>query len=110
MLRRALALADGRSESAWETLLRLLHVTCGVAVEPQYELFDADGTLVARVDLWVRGTNALHEYDGHHHLSRPRQRKDVARARRVGNRTWVRRGYASLECCTTRSVFCATPP
>lgn len=97
LLRHALALADGRSESAWETLLRILHVSCGIAVEPQFVLADEDGGLVARADLWVCGTNALHEYDGEHHLSGPRQRKDLARARRIGNQTWLRRGYTSSE-------------
>jgi hypothetical protein len=97
LLRRALRLADRRSESPFETLLRLLHVTCDIAVEPQYPLLDLAGTEVARADLWLRGTNALHEYDGEHHLSRPRQRKDLARARRIGNVDWVRRGYTSAE-------------
>jgi hypothetical protein len=34
-LRRALLLADGRSESPWETILRLFHVVCGLEVWPQ---------------------------------------------------------------------------
>lgn len=97
MLRQALDLADGRSESPWETLLRMLHRWCGIEVEPQYCLLDDDGTLAARADLWLCGTNALHEYDGSHHLTRPRQRKDLARARRIGNRTWIRRGYTSSD-------------
>jgi hypothetical protein len=94
-LRRALALADARAESPWETLLRLLHVACEVPVEPQHELRDEDGVLVARADLWLSGTNAVHEYDGSVHLTRPQQRKDLQRARRIGNQTWVRRGYTS---------------
>jgi hypothetical protein len=97
MLRRALTLADGRSESAWETLLRLLHVVCDVQVEPQLTLYDETGTFLARADLWVRGTNALHEYDGEDHLSRARQRKDLRRARTLGNQAWLRRGYTSRE-------------
>ena len=57
-LRRALDLADDRSESPWETLLRLLHVVCGIEVEPQYALADDNGS-VARADLWlVRGRAA----------------------------------------------------
>jgi hypothetical protein len=94
-LRAALRLCDGRSESAWETLLRVLHVVCDVPVEPQYELRDHSGEFVARADLRVCGTNALHEYDGEHHLSRPQQRRDLARSRRIGNETWLRRGYTS---------------
>jgi hypothetical protein len=97
LLRRAIALADGRSESAWETLLRLLHVTCGIEVEPQCRLLDGHGDEVARADLWLVGTNAIHEYDGADHLARRRQRKDLARGRRIGNVRWVRRGYTSFE-------------
>jgi hypothetical protein len=96
-LRAALRLADGRAESAWETLLRVLHVVCDIPVEPQHELLDASGLFVARADLWVVGTNALHEYDGEHHLTRQQQRRDLARARRIGNEVWVRRGYTSSE-------------
>ena len=96
-LRKALALADPRSESAWETLLRVFHVSCDVPVEPQYRLEDDDGSFIARADLWVCGTNALHEYDGSHHLERQQQRKDLARARQIGNHTWIRRGYTSAD-------------
>jgi hypothetical protein len=97
MLRRALPFADGRSESAWETLLRMLHVVCDIEVEPQHRLLDGGGTEVARADLWLVGTNAVHEYDGADHLERKRQRADLARGRRIGNVHWVRRGYTSVE-------------
>jgi hypothetical protein len=96
-LREAIPFADGRSESAWETLLRMLHVACGIEVEPQHRLLDGSGTEVARADLWLVGTNALHEYDGADHLERKRQRSDLARGRRIGNVHWVRRGYTSVE-------------
>lgn len=97
LLRRALQLADARSESAWETLLRVLHVTCDVEVEPQITLHDQHGLFLGRADLWVRGTNALHEYDGQHHLTRRQQRVDLRRARRLGNEEWLRRGYTSTD-------------
>lgn len=97
LLRRALRQVDARSESAWETLLRLLHRSCGIDVEPQHPLRDEHGTEVARADLWLRGTTAIHEYDGEHHLTRRRQRKDLARSRRIGNVDWTRRGYTSSE-------------
>jgi hypothetical protein len=97
LFRQALELADGRSESLWETLLRLLHRVCEIDVEPQYRLVDADGDELARADLWIKGTNALHEYDGEHHLDRPRQRKDLARARRINNVDWLRRGYTNVD-------------
>ena len=96
-LRRTAGLADGRSESAWETLLRRLHQVIGVDVEPQHEVHDADGLLVARGDLWLVGTRVLHEYDGDAHLDKPRQRQDLKRGRRLGNTAWERRGYTSRD-------------
>jgi hypothetical protein len=96
-LRQALAMCDGRSESPWETLLRVLHVVCGIRVEPQHEVLDEFGTFVARGDLWLIGTRTLHEYDGGEHLKRQRQRKDLKRSRRVGTADWVRRGYTSED-------------
>lgn len=92
-LRLALAMCDARSESAWETLLRILHVACGIRVEPQHEVSDEAGLFVARGDLWLVGTRTLHEYDGGDHLERKRQRKDLGRARRLGHADWERRGY-----------------
>jgi hypothetical protein len=97
LLRRAIELADGRSESAFETLLRLLHVVCGVDVEPQYVVVDDAGSFLARADLWLVGTTTLHEYDGADHLARSRQRRDLARARRLNKAEWVRQGYTSVE-------------
>jgi len=96
-LRLALTLCDTRPESAWETLLRILHVACEIRVEPQHEVFDETGLFVARGDLWLVGTKTLHEYDGGEHLKRKRQRKDLKRARRVGTMNWVRRGYTSED-------------
>ena len=97
MLRRALALADERAESAWESMLRMLHVACDVPVEPQHEVFDEAGLFLARADLWIIGTRTLHEYDGGAHLTRPRQREDLRRGRGLGNSQWLRRGYTSHE-------------
>jgi hypothetical protein len=92
-LRAALALVDGRAESLWESLLRLLHVVCDIEVEPQWQLTDAAGVVVARADLWVVGTTALHEYDGDEHEKAPRRVVDRRRDRRVDREGFVRRGY-----------------
>ena len=94
-MRRARALVDGRAESLWESLLRMLHVVCDIEVEPQWPLTDADGILVARADLWVVGTTALHEYDGDEHEKAPRRVVDRRRERRVDREGYVRRGYTS---------------
>ncbi len=99
-LRKASALADPRSESPYETLLRVLHVVCDVDVVPQRELRDGEGQFVARGDLWLRGTTTIHEYDGGDHLTVQQQRKDLARERRIGNETWLRRGYTQRDLLT----------
>ena len=94
-LRRAMSLADGRSESPFETLTRLLHVLCGVEVEAQHIIRDESGLEVARVDLWIVGTNAAPEYDGDEHEKAPRRVKDRRRDRAIDAAGYVRRGYTS---------------
>lgn len=94
-LRSALVLVDGRAESLWETLLRILHVVCDIEVEPQWCLADEDGVVVAAGDLWLVGTTALHEYDGDEHEKAPRRVNDRRRDRRVDKRGFVRRGYTA---------------
>ena len=94
---RAAALADVRSESWWETMLRLVHELAGIRVEPQQEIRTALGFLVARVDLRVLGTNRVPEYDGEDHRRRARHRDDLRREkemRRMGLDRW---GYTSPE-------------
>jgi hypothetical protein len=95
-LREALQLADQRSESAQETVLRILHVTCGIPVEPQKEFFWKQ-RFVARGDLWIVGTNRLHEYDGADHLNVSQQTKDLRRARRLADAGLDRRGYTAAD-------------
>jgi len=91
----ALAWSDPRSESAWETLLRILHRVCDVEVEPQFVVTDGDGGFLGRGDLWLVGTQTLHEYDGDDHLKRRQHRSDLKRARRLGNSDWQRRGFTA---------------
>lgn len=94
-LKRGLSWADHRAESPYESLLRLLHVMCGISVVPQSELHDANGTFVARLDLHVAGTNAAHEYDGVEHEELPRRVQDRRRDRAIESAGHVRRGYTS---------------
>ncbi|MCM0639983.1 hypothetical protein [Cellulomonas wangsupingiae] len=94
-LRRAVALADGRSESPWESLLRLMHVTLGADVVPQHPVHRASGELVARGDLWITGTTTLHEYDGAVHRDAQQHAADLRRDRALTSIGWTRRGYAS---------------
>jgi len=95
-LREAFDLSDGRSESPYETLLRILHVVCDVPVEPQHELW-VDGAFVARGDLRIIGRQVFHEYDGAGHRERPEHREDLRRERAIERAGWVRRGYTDLE-------------
>jgi very-short-patch-repair endonuclease len=94
-LRAAALLADARSESAWETLLRLFHVSVGVPVETQHVVLDTEGHFVARADLLISGTSLLAEYDGGHHLTVPQQQEDLRRARRIAETSYIRRGYTA---------------
>lgn len=94
-LRHAAALSDARSESAWETLLRLFHHAMDIDVEPQYSVYDDTGRFAARVDLWVKGTPYMHEYDGDEHERAPRRRADLRRARRLLDAGAERRGYVA---------------
>lgn len=96
-LRRAVALADPRSESPWESVLRVFHVLCEVPVEPQFEVFDDAGRFVARGDLRISGTSVLHEYDGAVHRDRRTHRKDLSRDRRLLSAQCQRRGFTSAD-------------
>ncbi|KRF25141.1 type IV toxin-antitoxin system AbiEi family antitoxin domain-containing protein [Phycicoccus sp. Soil803] len=59
-----LAHMDGRSESPGESRLRVDLSMAGIDVVPQVTITDASGKFVARVDLLVRGTNVVIEFDG----------------------------------------------
>ena len=63
-LRAVYPLLDPRSESPWESIMRVLHRAAEIPVTPQQELFDQFGRFVARADLLIDGTPRLHEYDG----------------------------------------------
>ena len=70
-LRRALGLANSRSESPMETRLRIaLHIARLPAPQVQTDLHDATGALVGRVDLYYPDRRLVIEYDGEHHKER----------------------------------------
>ena len=96
-LRQAVALADPEADSVMETLLRVLYVVCGLDVETQRTVRDADGTFVARGDVWLRGTRTLADYDGAVHADRPQQRKDRRRDRRVTRADWQLLAYTDHD-------------
>lgn len=96
-LRKALLFCDGRSQSAGETALRLVHTLAGIGVEVQAEYRDHDGTLLAALDLRVRGTNYCPEYDGAPHREAATHRRDLRRERLL-HRLGVRRaGFTVTE-------------
>ncbi|MCC2315488.1 hypothetical protein [Cellulomonas xiejunii] len=99
LLRRALGLADPRSESPWETVLRVLHVTVDAPVVPQHVVRTADGVFVARGDLWLPATRVLHEYDGGVHRTAQAHTRDLRRDRALTAAGWTRRGYVAADLC-----------
>jgi hypothetical protein len=92
-LRCAYEASDHRAESAGETVLRLFHHALDVAVEPQVDLWSADGTFVGRADLLVLGRDQVHEYDGAIHRGKSRHRADLRRERRLAGSSYIRRGF-----------------
>lgn len=97
VLRRAIELADGRSESWWETMLRLIHVLSGIAVDPQEHVLNAAGVEIARVDLRIRGTTRVAEYDGSDHRDRERHQGDLRREKALSRHGLERYGYIATE-------------
>jgi very-short-patch-repair endonuclease len=97
MLRQVIPLLDQRSESAWESVMRVLHVIADIPVEPQYEIFDDYGRFVARVDLLIRGTRRIHEYDGGVHREAETHQKDLKRERTLILDNWQRLGFTSAH-------------
>ncbi len=93
LLRRAWLLSSDRADSPGETLLRLFDVTMDVEVKPQATLYDEAGNLVGEADLWVVGTDLIHEYDGAHHREKGQQRTDLRRGRGLAQTSYDRRGF-----------------
>jgi hypothetical protein len=97
VLRRVLPLLDVRSESPWESVMRVLHRAAEISVEPQHTVLDPRGRFVARADLWLVGTRRLHEYDGEVHRDRDVHRADLDRDRRLLDSGWQRYGWTAAE-------------
>ena len=97
LLRTVIPLLDGRSESPWESVLRVLHLTAGIDVEPQKQIYDDWGRFVARADLWLVGTRRIHEYDGEVHRDLAVHRNDLRRDRRLVEIDWQRIGFTSSQ-------------
>jgi very-short-patch-repair endonuclease len=89
-LHRVVELADARAESPMETLLRLLLLDSGLpAAQPQFEVRDSRGRLIARVDLaWPRIRLAV-EYEGDHHREQEQFRRDIGRVNALRMAGWA---------------------
>lgn len=96
VLRQALDYCDGRSESRWETFLRLLHVFSDIPVEPQ-KLIRHDGQVIARADLGISGTRRIAEYDGADHRDVHQHRRDLRRDKLLARADVERYGYTAVE-------------
>lgn len=96
-LRRALDVCDPRSESPWETVLRLLHVLSGIEVESQFLVENRAGVVIARSDLRIKGTRRLPEYDGSGHRDRAQHERDLRRDKKIAREGYERFGYIASE-------------
>lgn len=97
VLRRALEYCDGRSQSAGETALRLVHTLSGIAVDSQVEHREHDGNLILSLDLLVRGTTYAPEFDGGDHRDARTHRRDLRRERLLHRLGIQRAGYTFVE-------------
>jgi hypothetical protein len=97
VLRKAVTLADPRSESWWESVLRLMHEVAGLGpVECQVEVMGSGG-VVARADLHLVGTNRYPECDGGEHRTRERHAADLRRDKAMSRLGAERYGYTTEE-------------
>lgn len=95
-----LTFLDGRSESPGESWTRFDLAVAGIEVVPQVEIHDRFGELVARVDMVVKGTKTIIEFDGRLKYSSGdvlwAEKKREDRLRRLGY-TIVRVTWADLH-------------
>jgi very-short-patch-repair endonuclease len=96
-LRQVIPLLDPRSESPWESVLRVLHRAADIAVEPQHVIIDEYGQFLARADLWIKGTRRIHEYDGAVHREAEVHHRDLKRERNLIMSDWQRFGFTSAH-------------
>jgi hypothetical protein len=88
LLRQVIPLLDERSESAWESIMRVLHQAAEIPVTPQQEIFDEEGRFIARSDLRIDGTRRIHEYDGARHRGADIHEVDLERDRALLGARW----------------------
>lgn len=74
-------------------MLRLLHISCAIRVEPQFVIKKNDRTL-ARADLRIVGTRRLPEYDGAYHRDPAQYERDRRRDGRLRALGWEPYSYS----------------
>jgi very-short-patch-repair endonuclease len=96
-LRQVIALLDSRSESPWESVLRVLHCVADIPVEPQHVIVDSTDGSWPRADLWIKGTRRIHEYDGAVHREAEVHQRDLKRERNLIMSDWQRFDFTSAH-------------
>lgn len=103
---RAVALARPRSETWWETMLRLVHELSGIQMDVQAVINAGSGVFIGRADLRIKDTLRLVEHDGDSHRTAQRHRRDLGREKSLAREGLQRYGYTSDEimCRSARIV------
>lgn len=97
VLRQALTLVDGRSDSPWETVLRLAHTLSGIRVEPQHQLRDETGNIIWSLDMLITGTRRAAEFDGGVHRTAEVHQRDMRRDRLLSRHGIERYAYGAQD-------------
>ena len=97
LLRQVIPMLDPRSESPWESIMRVLHRAADIPVSVQVKIYDDLGRFLARVDLLVDGTRRAQEYDGEVHRDAVVHKRDLARDRLLLADGWQRHGYVAAD-------------
>ena len=90
-LRTTLHMVDGGAESPYESMTRMLLLRNGFPrPETQVQVFDADGFLVARLDMgWPQWQVGV-DFEGAHHWTDPEQfTRDIERYARLSELGWA---------------------
>ena len=85
--------------------MRVLHMAADIRVEPQQEIFDEYGRFVARVDLLIKGTRRIHQYDGAVHREADVHQSDLKRERNLLLGDWQRLGFTSAHLRNERAAI-----
>lgn len=107
LLRRVIPLLDARSESPWESIMRVLHQAAEIPVTPQQDIFDERGRFIARADLRIDGTRRIHEYDGERHRDPEVHELDLERDRALLADRWER--HVSLQSTCDETALQSSP-